>query len=102
MPTAAHIAIDPRVRGSRPHLAGSRVAVADIVVMHLRLAQPLEEIAARYDLPLAALHVAMAYYDDHRDEIDRAIDEDEAFREAFRRGNPSPLLEKLKSLGRAE
>ncbi len=98
----AHVAIDPANRGGRPHLAGSRVTVADVVLMHLRLGRSLEEIAGKYDLPLAALHAAMAYYYDHRAEIDNAIEDDDAFQQAFRRDNPSPLREKLASLKRGE
>jgi hypothetical protein len=44
----------------------------------------------------------MAYYHDHRGEIDRAIEDDDAFVQAFRRNNPSPLREKLASLARGE
>jgi hypothetical protein len=40
----------------------------------------------------------MAYYFDHRDEVDRRIQEDQAFVEAFRRANASPLQEKLRAL----
>lgn len=42
----------------------------------------------------------MAYYYDHRNEIDRRIQEDQALVEAFRRANPSPLQEKLRALSR--
>lgn len=98
----AHVAVDPAIRGGRPHLAGSRITVADVVLMHLRLGQSLDEIAGKHDLPLAALHAAMAYYYDHREDIDRAIDDDDAFQQAFRRHNPSPLREKLASLARGD
>jgi hypothetical protein len=74
------------------------VAVADVAVMHLRLGQSLEQIAGRYNLPLAALHAAMAYYCDHRDEVERRIEEDEAYIKAFRDKNPSLLQAKLKAL----
>jgi uncharacterized protein (DUF433 family) len=94
-----YIEITPDVRGGKPRLAGTRIAVADIALMHLRLGQSLEEIAGKYDLPLAAIHAAMAYYYDHRAEIDQSIEEDQTFAEAFRRDNPSPLQEKLKRLG---
>lgn len=93
------IEIAPDVRGGRPRLSGTRIAVADIVLMHLRLGQSLVEIAGKYNLSLAAIHVAMAYYYDHRAEIDQNIEDDQAFAEAFRRNNPSPLQEKLKRLG---
>ncbi len=40
----------------------------------------------------------MAYYFDHRSEIDERIEADEAYAEAFRRRNPSPLQEKLRGV----
>lgn len=95
-----HIEVMPAVRGGKPHLAGTRITVEDVILMHLRLGQSLEEIAGKYDLSLAAVFSAMAYYYDHRDEVDRRIQEDQAFVEAFRRANPSPLQEKLRNLSR--
>jgi len=93
-----YIGASPAIRGGKPILAGTRIAIADIVLMHLRLAQSLEQIAARYNLPLAALHAAMAYYYDHREEIDRCIEQDEAYIQAQRAENPSLLQAKLKAL----
>ena len=93
-----HIKIIPDVRGGRPHIAGTRITVADIVIMHLRLGQSLEEISGKYDLDLADAYAAMAYYYDHRSKIDRSIEADEAFAEAFRRNNPSLLQAKLRAL----
>jgi len=93
-----HIEHNPNIRGGKPYLAGTRLTVADIVLMHLRMGQSLEEIAGKYSLSLAAVYAAMAYYYDHREEVDRDIKEDNAFAEAFQRGNPSPLQEKLKAL----
>ncbi len=95
-----HIEITTEVRGGRPRIVGTRITVADIVIMHLRLGQSLEEIAGKYDLSLAAVYSAMAYYYDHRDEVDRRIEEDQAFVDAFRRANPSPLQEKLRAVSR--
>jgi uncharacterized protein (DUF433 family) len=95
-----HIEITPGVRGGKPRIVGTRISVADIVLMHLRLGQSLEEIAGKYDLSLAAVYAAIAYYYDHRTDIDGSIKEDAAFAEAFQRDNPSPLKEKLKALGR--
>jgi len=94
-----HLEAQPEVRGGRVCLAGTRISVADVVLLHLRMGRPLEEVAGTYDLPLAALHTAMAYYFEHKDEIDRSIEEDRAFAEAFERRNVSPLREKLKALG---
>lgn len=97
----AHIESARDIRGGKPRLAGTRITVADVVLMHLRLGQSIEEIAGAYDLSLAAVHAALAYYYDHRNEIDRSIEEDEAYAEAFRGRNPSPLREKLRSLNSA-
>jgi len=95
-----HIEASPETRGGKPRIAGTRITIEDIVLMHLRLGQSLAEIAGKYDLPLAGVHAAIAYYYDHRDEIDSNIEKDEAFAEAFRRDNPSPLQEKLGALRR--
>ena len=93
-----HIEITGGVRGGKPRLSGTRMTVDDVVVLHLRLGQSLPEIAGRYDLDPAAVHAAMAYYYDHRDEIDRSIEADRAYVEAFQRDNPSLLQEKLRAL----
>src|ERR1043165_1189659 len=88
----------PEVRGGRPRIAGTRITVDDIVMVHVRLGDALEDIAATYGLPLAAVYAAMAYYFDHREEIDRKIDEDDAYVEAARKSSPSKLQAKLKAL----
>ncbi|RJP37046.1 MAG: DUF433 domain-containing protein [Phycisphaerales bacterium] len=93
-----HIEQSAGVRGGRPRIAGTRITVADVVLMHLRLGQSLEEIAGKFDLTLASLHAALAYYFDHRDEIDRGIASDEAVAEAFSRSNPSLLRDRLRTL----
>ena len=93
-----YIETTPEIRGGRPRIADTRIAVADIALMYLRLGRSLEEIAGKYDLPLAAAYAAMAYYYDHREELDRSIADDQAFAEAFRNDNPSPLRAKLQAL----
>lgn len=94
-----HLEASPEIRTGKVCLAGTRISVDDIALLHLRMGRPLEEIAGSYDLPLAALYTAMAYYYEHQGEIDRSIEEDRAFAEAFERRNVSPLREKLKALG---
>jgi uncharacterized protein (DUF433 family) len=93
-----HIEITSEVRGGKPRIAGRRITVADIVLMHCRLGMSLEEIVGKYDLSLAAVYAAMSYYYDHQREIDQSIEEDRAFSESFRSSNPSILQEKLKAL----
>ena len=93
-----HIQVSPDVRNGRPRIAGRRITVDDIVIMHRRLGQSVEEIAGKYDLTLADVHAALAYYYDHQAEVDRLIEADDAVVEAFKRNNPSKLQEKLKAL----
>ncbi len=40
----------------------------------------------------------MAYYYDHKDEIEQILDEEEVLAEAFKKNNPSRLREKLHAL----
>jgi uncharacterized protein (DUF433 family) len=94
----SHIEFSADTRGGKPRIAGTRITVADVVLMHRRLDRALEEIAGTYDLPLAAVYAAMAYYYDHKNEIDQSLDEEEALAEAFKRDNPSRLREKLEAL----
>ena len=71
--------------------AGTRITVADIAIMYLQMGQSLEEIAGKYQLSLFCVHAAMAFYYDHREEIDQRIEEATAFAEAERPNYPSLL-----------
>jgi len=93
-----HIEVTSTVRGGRPHIAGTRISVADVVLMHLRLNHSLPEIVGRFDLSPADVHAAMAWYYDHQSEIDADIAADEAFAAAFEEQHPSLLRAKLASL----
>ena len=93
-----HLESSPTVRQGRVCLAGTRISVDDLVLLHFRLGRSIEEIAGTYDLPLATVHAALAYYYDHQHDVDRVIQEDQAFAEAFEKRNASPLREKLKAL----
>lgn len=90
----------PGVCGGKPRLAGTRFTVDDVVLLHLRLGQSIEEIAATYDFSLAALHAALAFYYDHREEVEARIERDYAFGEALREATPSVLRAKLARLSR--
>lgn len=91
----ARIEVTPGVVGGRPRIAGRRIAVQHVAVWHERLGRSAEEIAAEHGLSLADIYAALAYYHAHREEIDRAIREDEAFAETFERENPSQVRRRL-------
>jgi uncharacterized protein (DUF433 family) len=90
-----HIEVTAGIAGGKPHIAGHRITVQNIVVWHEQMGKSVDEIAAEYDLSLADIYAALAYYFDHRVEIDRSIEESEAFIEALRRSTPSKLRQKL-------
>jgi uncharacterized protein (DUF433 family) len=93
-----HIEVTPEVRGGKPHITDTRIAVEDIALMHFKSGYSLMEIAGKYDLLPASVYAAIAYYFDHKEEIDARIKEDDAFVEEFRRNNPGRLQEKLRVL----
>ena len=67
----------------------------NIVIWHERIGKSVDEIAAEYDLTLADIYAALAYYYDHRSEIDHDIEESKAFIKALRKSTPSKLEQKL-------
>jgi uncharacterized protein (DUF433 family) len=93
-----HIQLTPDTVGGRPRIRGRRIAVQDIAIWHERLGKSADEIAAEYDLTLADVYAALAYYFDHREEIDARMTEDRAFAEALRARTPSLRDQKLRSL----
>src|SRR5262245_6043578 len=90
-----HIEITPGIAGGKPRIAGHRISVQDIAIWHERMGQSADEIASEYDLTLADVYAALAYYFDHREEIDQSIAEGEAFAEALRRRTPSKVRQEL-------
>lgn len=94
-----HIAIHPDYCFGKPRIINTRMYVAAIAEKYLEIGESLEEIAAKYDLSLASVHAAMAYYYDHREEIDRRTAESEALVEEMRRNSPpSRFQEKWRTM----
>ena len=85
----------PDVCGGKPRIAGHRITVQNIAIWHDRLGWSADEIASEYDLELADIYAALAYYFAHREEIDQSIREGKAFVEEMRRKTPSKLEENL-------
>ncbi|MGK7899505.1 MAG: DUF433 domain-containing protein [Xenococcus sp. (in: cyanobacteria)] len=93
-----HICINSEIRFGKPCITGTRIAVIDIVNCHLKMGESLEDIAQDYNLSLASVHAAMAYYYDHREELEIRRAEGEAFAQEFAKNHPSLLQEKLRNL----
>jgi len=92
----AHIVSTPGIAGGKPRIARHRIRVQDVVIWHQDMRMRPEEIAQEYELTLAEVYAALAYYHDHRDEIDKIIADDDAFIEAMRKKTTSKLAEKQK------
>ncbi len=90
-----HIEITAGIAGGKPRIAGRRITVQNIAVWHEHMGQSADEIAAAHDLTLADVYAALAYYFDHRAEIDASIRNDDAFVAALRAQQPSPLRARL-------
>ncbi len=93
-----HITIDPAICHGRPHLAGHRIRVQDVAIWHERLGFSADEISMDYNLSLSEVYAALSYYFSHKNEIDQAIDADNALVERLKFTSPSPLQAKLGAL----
>ena len=93
----SHIEITPGVMGGKPRIAGRRITVEDVAVWHERMGLSVKEIAAEYGLTPGDVHAALAYYFDHREEIDEAMRKGEEAVEKLRKETPSLLRQKLQA-----
>jgi uncharacterized protein (DUF433 family) len=64
------IEVTPSTCGSKARVAGTRIRVQDIVVWTEQGQSPDEIVTAFPHLTLADVHAALAYYHDHRAQID--------------------------------
>src|SRR5579884_398591 len=91
------LAVVPGYCGGRPHIAGHRIKVQHIAIWHDRLGLSPDEIVADHPgLTLAGVYAALAYYCDHRDEIDADIRADNQFvADLMNQSRPSLLRQRL-------
>lgn len=89
--TIQHIAVSSDIAGGKPCIAGHRITVQNVVIWHERMGLSADEIASNYGLSLADVYAALAYYYDHRQEIDDAILADESYIPQLRNRIPSKL-----------
>ncbi len=80
-----HITSDPEVCSGRPRIAGTRIRVMDVVMAYEQGVSPaeLQNYFSSRPLTLAEVHAALAYYHDHKDEVDAAFAEDERTSDAI-------------------
>jgi len=69
------IATNPRVRNGRPFIIGTTITVADVAAAKVFMMMEAEEIADHYRMTLPQVYSALAYYYEHRAEIDLDIEQ---------------------------
>lgn len=78
----------PDIFGGKPRISGRRIRVIDIAIWHEKLGLSADTIASKYDLSLAEIYAALAYYFDHREELEAELQSDEAFLAEMKRRYP--------------
>lgn len=94
-----HITQRPGVRGGKPRIVGRRITVSDIAFWYLQQARTADEIVREYDLTHAQVHAALAFYYDHRAEIDARETQDTATAERLMLDYPSKVQANLAGHG---
>jgi uncharacterized protein (DUF433 family) len=86
----AHIVHTLGMLGGEARIAGHRIRARDVLVARDRGGLTPEEIAATAypTLTLAQVYAALAYCEDHRAEIERAVADETLAIEQFRRDHP--------------
>lgn len=69
------IATNPTVRSGRSCIAGTTIEVSVIAISKIVHGQSPDEIASDYRLTLAQVYAALAYYYEHKAEMDTSIRE---------------------------
>ena len=67
------IVVDPNIRNGRPYILGTSVTVADVAIAKLYHAQDADGIADWYALTLPQVYSALAYYYEHKTEVDQQV-----------------------------
>ena len=72
------IVSDPQVRGGQPIIAGTTLRVSDLAASHIYRGLSPDELAVNFALDLGQVHAALAYYYQHKAEIDQQMRDDAA------------------------
>ncbi len=78
------ITSNPKVRSGRPCIAGTGLRVTDVVIASMFHLQTPDEIAADYGISLAQVYAALAYYYEHKAELDEDVREQIATAKALK------------------
>ena len=94
-----HIVLDER---KVPRIAGTNMKVIELVLEHIAYGWSPEEIHFQHPyLSMGQIHSALAYYWDHKEEMDKQIEAELTQLEDLERVLPKPenLIKRLKAKG---
>jgi uncharacterized protein (DUF433 family) len=91
-----HIVREDGVLGGKPHIEGHRIAVRHIAWWYQQ-GESAEALAQEYDLTPAEVHAALVYYYDHKDEIDRDLEEEAAQHAASTDADTLPIPQRMRA-----
>lgn len=87
----SRIVVDDAITSGKARIADTRITVKTIAIRHELLGNSAEEIASDYDLSLADIYTALAYYYMHKSEIEEAIQQEEILVQRLKKETPSKL-----------
>lgn len=64
------IVSDPQVRGGQPIIKGTSIRVLDVIATHLYRGLSPEELAVNFRLDLGQVYAVLAYYYQHKSQLD--------------------------------
>ena len=95
-PNCVRIASTPGTCGGKPRIDGHRMKVEHIAVCYERMEMSPDEIVTSHPtISLAQVHAALAYYYEHKQEIDADIEAGKRYVEELKAKTPPSKLQKL-------
>ena len=67
---------DPGDRGGQPIIVGTSIRVVDVIASHIYRGLPAEELATNFALDMGQVYAALAYYYQHKPEMDARMRKD--------------------------
>lgn len=97
----AHIVHTPGLLGGEARIDGHRIRVRDVMAARDLGGMTPEEIAAEVypSLTLAEVYAALAYFEDHRAEIEQASQDEALFIDQFCREHPNLVRREIPRKG---
>jgi uncharacterized protein (DUF433 family) len=94
---APHIEIKQGELGPKPRIAGKGINISALATWHLKQGMSVDDLVREYKLTPAEVHAGLAYYYDHREEIEEQMRREERELAAIQAACESPLSKKLKA-----